>query len=63
MKKRLEEGEKHILTLDEITEKLTRAQILRTKMHAEKYCRAKINSIQVSKVLTRKASIERANIM
>ena len=32
VKKRLEEREKHILTIDEITEKLTRAQILRTKM-------------------------------
>ena len=45
--------------MNEITQKLTRANIQRAKMQAEKYSRAKINTVKVSEIRQKRSSMER----
>jgi hypothetical protein len=48
--KRLQEVERREITLDQITKKLTQASILRMRLQAERYAKAKNVTIKVSKV-------------
>lgn len=50
MAKRLQEVERREITLDQITKKLTQASILRMRLQAERYAKAKNVTIKVSKV-------------
>jgi hypothetical protein len=54
--KRLQEVERREITLDQITKKLTQASILRMRLQAERYAKAKNVTIKVSKVRVNRKS-------
>jgi hypothetical protein len=61
IKKRLEEASKQEITMNKITQKLTRAHIQRCKVQAEKYSKAKINTLKSCQVKVNRKAMERDN--
>lgn len=60
--KRLQQVERREITLDQITQKLTQASILRMRLQAQRYAAAKSVTIKVSKVRVTRNSLDRAQI-